>query len=179
MLEMVEHDERIGEHQRHVGQPERVGPRLAERLDGAHEVIAEEADGATGERRAVLDRRLLEARDVLRGERIRVAAVGERPAEHGARAKADERPAPDALALICGLEQKRGLARRQRAQLQERRDGRLAILDEAVAQRDQVVRAGKRLSLLEARLDADAGALLERRAGGARSDGHRAPAPHR
>ena len=62
MLEVVEDDEHVGEHQRHVGQPERVGVGLAERLDGAHEVVAEEADRAAGERRQVGQRRLARAR---------------------------------------------------------------------------------------------------------------------
>ena len=46
----------VGDHQRHVGQPERVGVGLAERLDRADQVVAEEADGAAGERRQALDR---------------------------------------------------------------------------------------------------------------------------
>ena len=54
---VVEDHQRLGDHQRHVRQPERVGVRLAERLDGSHEVVAEEADGAAGERRQALDRR--------------------------------------------------------------------------------------------------------------------------
>ena len=77
---MIEHDQRVGEHQRHVGQPERVGSGLAQGLDGAYEVIAEEAHGAARERRRIEDRRLAIAGDVLGRERIRVAAVRERPA---------------------------------------------------------------------------------------------------
>ena len=53
VLEVVEHDERVGEHQREVGQAERIGVRLAERLDRAHEVVGEEPDRAAGERRQV------------------------------------------------------------------------------------------------------------------------------
>ena len=74
VLEVVEDDEHVGEHQRHVGQAELVGVRLAERLDGAHEVVAEEADRAAGERRQVGQRRLALARDLGGGERVRVAA---------------------------------------------------------------------------------------------------------
>ena len=40
---VVEGDQHVGDHQRHVGQPERVGVRLAERLDRADQVVAEEA----------------------------------------------------------------------------------------------------------------------------------------
>ena len=122
------------------GSPSGSGSGVAERLDRAHEVVAEEAHGAAGERRARRPhRRLAEAGDVLGGERVGITAVAERPAQHRARAKADERLAPDALALLGGLEQERRLAGRERAQLQEGRHGRLAVLDEAVAQRDQVV----------------------------------------
>ena len=164
---------------------------IAQRLDRAHEVVAEEADRAAGERRRVVDRRLVEARDVLRRERVGVAAVGERPAQHRAGTKADERPAPDALTLVGGLEQERRLSRRQLAQLQEGRHRCLAVLDEAVAQRDQVVRAREDARLLQARLHGRAGPparsrVIPVRASGpgahriaghrARSDGHRAPA---
>ena len=55
---------------------------------------------------------------------------------HAARLVADERPAADALALLGGLEQER---RAGAAQLQERGDGRLAVLDERLADRDEVV----------------------------------------
>ncbi len=54
MLEVIEDHQHVGQHQRHVRQPEQVGVRLAERLDGAHEVVAEEADRAAGERRRVV-----------------------------------------------------------------------------------------------------------------------------
>ena len=64
VLEVVEDDEHVGEHQRHVGQPQRVGTGLAERLDRAHQVVAEEPDRAAGERRRVGQRRLLEAGDM-------------------------------------------------------------------------------------------------------------------
>src|SRR3984957_3989285 len=49
VLEMIERDQRIGQHQRHVRQTERIRVRLAERLDGAHQVIAEEAHGTSRE----------------------------------------------------------------------------------------------------------------------------------
>ena len=56
VAQVVEDEQHVGDHQRHVGQPERVGVGLAERLDRAHQVVAEEADGAAGERRQALDR---------------------------------------------------------------------------------------------------------------------------
>ena len=98
-------DEHVGEHQRHVGQAELVGVGLAERLDRAHAVVAEEADRAAGERRAVGERRLAVLGDLGGGDRVRVAAVGEAPAHDLARLDADERPAADALALLGRLEQ--------------------------------------------------------------------------
>ena len=66
MLEVVEDDEHVGEHQRHVRQPEHVRVRVAERLDGADEVVAEVADRAAGERREVGQRRLAVAADLAR-----------------------------------------------------------------------------------------------------------------
>ena len=47
--------------------------------------------------------------------------------------------APDALALLGGLEQEGGELRVQRAQLEEGADRRLGVGDEGVAQRDQRV----------------------------------------
>ena len=88
MLEVVEHDEHVGEHQRHVGQAERVRVRLAERLDRAHEVVAEEADRAAGERRQVRAAAPGGSGATSRGgERVRVAVVAERPAHDRARAR--------------------------------------------------------------------------------------------
>ena len=69
-----------------------------------------------------------------------------------ARPVADERPAPDALALLGGLEQEGGAGA---AQLEERGDGRLAVLEERVADRDEVVLGGERADLLERRADAE------------------------
>ena len=48
---MVEGEQDLADHQRHVGQPDRVGVRLAEPgLDGADEVVAPESDRAAGQR---------------------------------------------------------------------------------------------------------------------------------
>ena len=122
MLEVVEDDQHVGEHQRHVGQAERRrGWARRACLDRAHEVVAEVADRAAGERR---QRRAtapgVNARDLLGRERVGVAAVAQRPAQHLARAHADERVAPDALALLGRLEQERRELRVAAAQLQER-----------------------------------------------------------
>src|SRR6185436_16994310 len=99
-------------------------------------VVAEEADGAARERDRLLGGRLAEAGDLGRRERVRVAAVGQVPADDAARLVADERPAADALALLGRLEQER---RAGPAQLQERADRRLGVLDEGLADRDEGV----------------------------------------
>ena len=89
VLEVVEGDEHVGEHQRHVGQAERVGVRLAERLDGAHEVVAEEADRAAGERR--------QARRAAPGG-------GARPRRRRARTGRRRRPSDPAHDACAGLQ---------------------------------------------------------------------------
>ena len=50
---MVEGDDQLADHQRQVGQPERVGVGIGERLDRADEVVAEQADGTAGERELI------------------------------------------------------------------------------------------------------------------------------
>ena len=54
VLEVVEGQEEVGDHEGEVGHPERIGPGGADRgLGVAGEVVAEDADGAAGERRQV------------------------------------------------------------------------------------------------------------------------------
>jgi hypothetical protein len=155
VLEVVEHDEHVGQHQRHVGEPEDVGVGLGERrLDGAHEVVAEVADGAAGERGSAGEGRLAQRRGAP-GDGVRVARIAQRPAHHLARAHADERVAPDALALLGGLQQEGRVLRPPAAELQERRDRRLAVVDEGVAQRDEIVVARQLADLLEGRFDGE------------------------
>ncbi len=146
VLEVVEGDDRVGEHQRHVGQAELVRVGLAEALDGAHAVVAEEADRPAGERGQAGQRGLAVLGRHLGGDRVRVAAVGQAPAHDAARLVADERPAADALALLGGLEQEGGTGA---AQLQEGGDGRLAVLHEGLPDRDEVVLGGRRADRLE------------------------------
>ena len=55
VAQVVEGDDHVGEHQRHVRQPEHVRVGLRQALDGAHAVEAEEADGAARERRQAGD----------------------------------------------------------------------------------------------------------------------------
>ena len=150
VLEVVEDDQHVGEHQRQVGHADRVGVGLPERFDRAHEVIAEHAHRPSGEGRQVGQRRLVVARHGGRGDLVRVAGVPERPANHLAGPEADERVAAHALALIGRFQEERGPVL---AQLEEGRHRRLAVVDERVAQRDQVVVAGQRPHLLQARRD--------------------------
>ena len=93
VLEVVERDQHVGEHQRHVRQAEHVGVGLGQRLDRADAVVAEEPDRAAGERRAVGERRLAVLGDLGGGDGVGVAAVGEAPAHDLARLDADERVA--------------------------------------------------------------------------------------
>jgi hypothetical protein len=139
VAEMVEGDDHVGEHERHVGQAHGIRVGARQPLDGAYAVVAEEAHGAAGERDRLLGGRLSEAPDLVRRQGVRVAAVGQRPAHHLARLVADERPAPDALPLLGGLEQE---CRAGAAELEEGGDRRLGVLDERVAHRDEVVRGG-------------------------------------
>jgi hypothetical protein len=74
--------------------------------------------------------------------------VAERHPDRRARLEAEERPAPDALALLGRLQQERRAAA---AQLEVRRHRRLAVGDEGVPQRHEVVLVRQRPDLLEAR----------------------------
>ena len=119
------------------GSPSGSGFGLAERLDGADQVVAEEADGAADEGRQALDRgrpevgeaggdggvgvgRRLAAAGALAGGGLLPAPLREgavAPAQDRARAQADERVAAD-LALLGRLEQEgraRPRARRRAA----------------------------------------------------------------
>jgi hypothetical protein len=156
VLEVVEGDDDVGEHQRHVGQADRVRVRAGEALDGAHAVVAEDADGAAGERREVGADGLAVLGHGVGGERVRVAAVAERPAQHAARLVADERPAADGLPLLRRLQQEGGAGA---SQLEERGHRRLRVLDQRLGDRDQAVPtlvAGEDADLVERRGD-DAG----------------------
>jgi hypothetical protein len=132
------------------GQPDGSGFGSPERLDRAHAVVAEEADRAARERRQVGQRRLAVARDLRGRERVGVAPVRERPAQDAARLVADERPAPDPLALLGRLEQEGGP---RPPQLEEGGHRRLAVGDERLADRDEVVVAGELADLVERRPD--------------------------
>ncbi len=187
VLVMVEGDDQLADHQRQVGEPERVGVRIAERLDGADQVVAEQADGAAGERELIgigeveaLER----GRDGSVGVGCRAAAgrlargsggalpfeqlaVG--PADREVGAEAEERVAAEPPALLGRLEQEAGAAV---AQLQEGGDGGLGVVDERRDDRNDVPGPGKLAGLLECR-DVRAHARLSRR-GGARSGPWRA-----
>jgi hypothetical protein len=148
VLEVVERDEHVGQHQRHVRQPEHVGLGSGRRSTARTQSKPKKPTAASRERRQAGDRRLAVLGDGLAGERVGVSPVFEAPAQHAARAPADERPATTFWPCSGGLEQERGAVA---AQLQEGGDRRLAVLDEAVADRDQVVGSRQRARLLERR----------------------------
>ncbi len=127
VLEVVEDDEHVGEHQRQVGQAERVGVGLAAAARRC--ARSRSRRSRPRRRRTAAGRRAAPggAGDRGGGDRVRVAVVAERPAHDLARPEADERVAADALALLGRLEQER---RAGAAQLEERRDRRLAVVDE-------------------------------------------------
>src|ERR1044072_3490221 len=128
----------------------------------AHRGVAEEAAGAPGKGRQALDRGEPEARHVgsHRGVGIgRVAVLGAglaqdpvAPTQDRAGPNADEGVAP-ALALLARLEQEAGRPLGlSRAQLEEGRDGRLAVVDETGPNRGHVALGGGAPRLPAARL---------------------------
>ena len=136
VAEVVEHDERVGNHQRHVGSADVVRVGLGQPLDRARQVVAEQPDGAAGERRQPVDRRDAVPGQIRRDRSVRIRPF-ERPApgllDHleaavlvadlRTRAEAEEGVAPEALALLRRLQQE---SRPAAAQLQERRHRSLA-----------------------------------------------------
>jgi hypothetical protein len=77
VLEVIERDQRVGQHQRQVGRADRVRVRLAQRLDGADQVVGEQTDGAPGEGRQVGQRRRPEPAEFRRRQGIGIAAVAQ------------------------------------------------------------------------------------------------------
>jgi hypothetical protein len=151
VLEVIEGEHELADHQRHIGQTERIGVRLAKRLDRSHEVVAEEPDGAARERRQLVQLGDLEAVHQAVCERIRIPVFAQVPGERRVGTEAQERIAAEP-ALLCRLEQE-CRAVECRTQFEERRDGRLAIVDEGVPDRDDVGGSRELASPLERRLD--------------------------
>src|SRR5262249_38705088 len=144
----------------------RVG--LVQGLNGADQVVAEEADGAARERRQPLYRREAVGGEALGDGPVWVGGLARAaflfaqpafaPAQHRAGRDADERVAAD-LPLLGGLEQKAGRARRLPGpQLEEGGDRRLAVVDEARADRDDIAPLGEGAGLLQAWLEIQLGA---------------------
>jgi hypothetical protein len=139
VAQVVERQQHVGHHQRQIGDADVVAVRLADgRLGAADQVVAEQADRAAGERRQPLQRGDPEAVQLLGHCRVGIRVVAERHPDRRARVHPEERPAPDALPLLGGLEQER---RPAAAQLEVGGHGRLAVGDERVTQRHQVVLA--------------------------------------
>ena len=156
VAQVVEGHHHVADHQRHVRHVQRVRVRLPHRrLGEAHQVVAEQAHGAAGERRQALQRGGAVALQLQRHDRVGVGE-GARLAAHGehavvdpdgrARAVAQERPAPEAGALLGRLEQER---RPLAAELEVGRHRRLGVGDEGVADRHERVLPGQRACLLE------------------------------
>ena len=145
---MVEGEHQLATISAMSGRPERVGVRRAEGLDGPNEVVAEEADGAAVERGQV--RRTAPTAGARR--RDRAASPYGSPSSPSAqrsgavRHEAEEGVAAQA-ALLGRLQEERrpveGLAK-----LEERRDGRLGVVDEALDDRERCSR-GSAAALIE------------------------------
>ncbi len=147
VAQMVEGHQQLGDHHGHLGHAQLVGVGLPHAgLDGAHQVVAEQAHGAAGERRQPVDRGERQAAQLLLHHRVGIALVAALPADHRAGAEAEERPAAEPLTLLGRLQQER---RALAAELEVGRHRRLAVGDEGVAQRDQVALAGQLPRLLE------------------------------
>src|SRR5207237_1749860 len=119
------------------------------RLERANQVVAEHPNGAARERRQPVKLRQAVAIELASHGRVRILVVAGLTV-HGQAAlvephdrallHAEERPAAKALTLLGRLEEER---RALAAQLEVRGHGRLAVVDEAVAERDQSVLAGE------------------------------------
>ncbi len=153
------------------GRPERIGVGLPERgLDRPHEVVAEEPDRAPGERRQAVELGDLVAGQVGGHRAVWIvlapggggwaagggalaaplAPLSAGPAQLRAGPEAQERVAPQPSPLLGRLEQERGSVS---AQLQVGGDRGLGVVDEGVADRDDVGGARELASLLEARFE--------------------------
>ena len=152
VLEVVEHEHGVGQQERHLRQAEVVRRRVRQRLEAPHEVVAEVADEAAGERRQVGGHaargRPVAAHEVgdgregvvvLQAQAVAVLLHREAPVligDQGAGADAEEREAAHVLALLRALEEE---GTPGRAELEERRDGGLEVGDERVGDGQDVV----------------------------------------
>ncbi len=155
---MVEHEDGVGQQEGHLGQAEVVGRRVGEVFEAPHEVVAEVADEAAGERgqggargaALVAARRRPVAGDQLGRGRERIGVLDlqavavllhreapVRVGHEGAGADAEEGVTPKMLTLLGAL-QEEGAPRR--AELEERRDGGLEVGDEGVGDGQDVMR---------------------------------------
>ena len=75
--EVVEHDERVGHHQREIRHADRVWVRCAQRLDGAHQVVGEHAHRPARERRQPFDWRRPEALEFGGRQCVGVAGIAQ------------------------------------------------------------------------------------------------------
>ena len=139
VADVVEDQQRVGEHQPRLGQPEVVVLDGGQALEVRDRLVAEVANGAAVEQRQARDGDRLVAPELLLDDEQRVAVlVGERL--DAVRLGADERVAPDLLAALDGLKQERVRPPRD---LEVRRHGRLEVGADLTVDRDDVPLAGR------------------------------------
>ena len=138
VLLVVEGQHQARDHQRHVGQAERVGVRRVQRLDGPHQVVTEEPDSAAVERMGGVERCDPLGADEIVREPIRVAVVPERPPQRPMGHETEVRVAPKPPLLGRLQEERRTVE--SLAKLEERRDRRLGVVDEPLDYRDDAPR---------------------------------------
>ncbi len=105
IVQVVEHEQRVGHHQHRVGQLPIVRRRIGKGLDGSHDVVPQVTHRPTGESRETgnTDRRMLseKAAEVIEGRDV---AFGDAPAGAGGPSRALPVPIPVHLARIGGEE---------------------------------------------------------------------------
>ncbi len=158
---MVEHQQRVDEHQAGQRQPVRVVRRGRQPLEAAGDLVGHEADRAADEARQagqaghlLAPEQLVEQHQRV-GEGQRAGAVGRLEVgpvladlEHLARRRPDERVAADVLAALDALEEERVPAA---AELQVGRDRRFEVGQHLAVDRRELRRAGQRAGLGERR----------------------------
>ncbi len=141
VLEVVEDEDGVGEHEQGLGEGLRVGVGDGDaRLEVAGDLVGEEADGAAGEaREAVLDGGQGEARELLfdlqQGVGALVGTGVGATAEDAVGLGADEAVAGQPLAALDGLEEEGVVAT---GDFEERRYGRLEVGGDVAVDGSQV-----------------------------------------
>jgi len=141
VLEVVEDEDRVGEHEQRLGEGLGVGGGDGDaRLEVARRLVGEEADGAAGEaRQPIFDTGELEPRQLPLDLQQRVFALTRRGVGAGAEdavgLRADEAVAGEPLSALDGLQEEGVVAA---GHLQERRYGRLQVCGDVAVHGRQV-----------------------------------------